>query len=309
MSMPRAIHLRKQMARHFRDQLMLGAPSNQDEQALQLLAQQLRQEQVVVKLHARFPLHAKLYLVHRKDLNNPTTGFVGSSNLTLNGLWRQGELNVDVLDHDGTTKLQEWFDARWDDTLSLDISKELLEVLDESWAADKPLSPYLVHLKIAYHLSSEARAGIAQFTVPKVFRDLLLPFQQEAVRIAANHLYKRGGVMLGDVVGLGKTIMASALVKMFDEEFSNDCLIICPKNLQAMWRQYIRTYELRAEVLPLSKAIRQLPERTRKYRLVLIDESHNLRNRETRTYQAVRQYIEGFGAHVILLTATPEVVG
>jgi hypothetical protein len=42
-------------------------------------------------------LHAKLYLLHRTDPNNPTVGIVGSSNLTLAGLSKQGGLNVDVL--------------------------------------------------------------------------------------------------------------------------------------------------------------------------------------------------------------------
>jgi hypothetical protein len=41
--------------------------------------------QVVVKLFLPYPLHAKLYLLFRDDVNNPITGFVGSSNLTLSG--------------------------------------------------------------------------------------------------------------------------------------------------------------------------------------------------------------------------------
>ncbi len=42
-----------------------------------------------------------------------------------------------------------------------------------------------------------------------------------------------------------------------------------------------------------------------RYRLVLIDESHNLRNREGQRYQAIQEYIEKNESHCVLLTATP----
>jgi len=60
----------------------------------------------------RYPLHAKLYLVKRKDRVAPLVGFIGSSNLTLAGLSQQGKLNVDVVDQDAAAKLQKWFDDR-----------------------------------------------------------------------------------------------------------------------------------------------------------------------------------------------------
>lgn len=66
-----AARLRKQLAQEFRDQLTLGAPTNEDERALQRLASQLREKKVVVKLFLRHALHAKLYLMHRSDEVNP----------------------------------------------------------------------------------------------------------------------------------------------------------------------------------------------------------------------------------------------
>ena len=154
-----------------------------------------------MKLFLRHPLHAKLYLVHRPDPNNPTIGFVGSSNLTLAGLSKQGELNVDVLDHDACNKLQKWFEDQWNDIWCIDISKELTEIIDASWAREEPIPPYHIYVKMAYHLSQEARAGLTQFRIPAEFRRKLFEFQSAAVRIAAHHLNKRGGVLIGDVVG------------------------------------------------------------------------------------------------------------
>lgn len=300
-----AVRLKREAAQEFRDQLTIGAPTDDDERGLRRLSAQLKAHKVIVKLFLRHQLHAKLYLAHRSDPNNPTIGFVGSSNLTFAGLSKQGELNVDVLDHDACNKLQKWFDDQWSDNWCIDISKELAEIIDSSWAREEPIPPYHIYLKMAYHLSQEARLGLSQFTVPKDFGTPLLAFQTAAVRIAAHYLNKRGGVLIGDVVGLGKTLMASALCRIFqDEPHFLETLIICPKNLVPMWNDYVYQYRLAAKVMSISTVIGQLPKMPR-YRVVLIDESHNLRNREGRRYRAIQEYIEKNGSKCVLLSATP----
>ncbi len=99
------VRLKKQMAAEFRRQLTIGSPTNDDEAGLRRLSAQIKAKKLIVKLFLAYPLHAKLYLIHRDDPNIPTVGFLGSSNLTLAGLRKQGELNVDVLDHDACNKL------------------------------------------------------------------------------------------------------------------------------------------------------------------------------------------------------------
>jgi superfamily II DNA or RNA helicase len=299
-----ASRLKTQFAAHLREQITLGIPTGKDEAGLRTMARQLRAGQVVVKLFLPYPLHAKLYLLFRDDVNNPITGFVGSSNLTLSGLSRHGELNVDVLDHLGTQKLSEWFEARWINRWALDVSADLAAIIEGSWAREEAIPPHHIYLNIAYHLSTEARAGLSQFRLPERFEQELFEFQKSAVKIAARHLHRRGGVMIGDVVGLGKTIMATALARMFEDDLGYETLIICPKNLEPMWERYRTEYGLRGMVLSVSLVTRKLPG-LKRYRLVLIDESHNLRNREGRRYKAIADYIKSCDAKVILLTATP----
>jgi superfamily II DNA or RNA helicase len=299
-----AIRLKKKLAEEFRDQLILGVPTNEDEAGLRRLVAQIRAKKLVIKLFLRHSLHAKLYLLFRSDPINPCVGYLGSSNLTFAGLAQQGELNVDVLDHDACQKLARWFEDRWNDQWCVDISEELFTIIQESWAREERIPPYHIYIKMAYHLSQEARAGLSEFRIPKEFGNKLFEFQKAAVKIAARHLNKRGGVLIGDVVGLGKTLMATALARIFEDDYDLETLIICPKNLVPMWEDYRQQYRLRAKVLSISQVARELPK-LRRYRLLLIDESHNLRNREGQRYRAIQEYAHANESKCILLSATP----
>lgn len=302
MDIQQANQLQKLMAQEFREQLTYGVPTAQDEASLKRLQSQLEAGKLEVKLFLRYLLHAKLYLVYRGDRFTPRIAYVGSSNLTFSGLSGQGELNVEVTDRDDTQKLEEWFSDRWEDKFSLDISQDLIEAIDESWAG-KQRSPFYIYLKMAYHLSQEARDGLSRYQAPQNFG--LLEFQEQAVRVAMQHLDKRHGVMIGDVVGLGKTLVGTAIAHVCEQEYGTSTLVICPKNLQLMWQGYIDLYGLRGKVVPVSQVEKILPEVPARFRLVLIDESHNLRNREGKRYQAIKEYVEESGSRCILLTATP----
>lgn len=180
-----ALRLKKKLAEEFHDQLSLGVPTNEDESGLRQLAAQIKSKKVVVKLFLRHPLHAKLYLLFRLDPINPIISYLGSSNLTFAGLSQQGELNVDVLDHDACQKLAKWFEDRWNDRWCIDISDELVKIIEGSWAREEIIPPYHIYVKMAYHLSQEARAGLSEFRIPRDFGKKLFEFQTAAVKIAA----------------------------------------------------------------------------------------------------------------------------
>ena len=158
---------------------------------------------------------------------------------------------------------------------------------------------------MAWHLSEDARDGVKEFRIPHDVAGELMQFQVKAVQLACRHLNKRGGVLVGDVVGLGKTRVASAIARVMGDDQMLETLIICPKNLVPMWEDYARRFMLRApNVLSQSRAQKQL-EKLPRYRLIIIDESHNFRNREGKIYQAIRDYIERNDSKVVLLSATP----
>ena len=286
----------------FSRQLELGCPTAEDERNLQRLKEQLSTGQIQIKFHGRHPLHAKLYLIHRPDSVAALAGVVGSSNLTLAGLEKNGELNVDVLDQDAAQKLSAWFEERWQDGWSVDITEALAKVITNSWAGGN-ISPYHVYLKTAYELSRDAIQGVNEYPLPHVFRDEILEFQEQAVAVAAKILEKQGGVVIGDVVGLGKTMTACAVAKTFQEDHGDNILVVCPPNLKDMWKSYIHKYCIAADTFSIG--MMQKLKELRRYKIIIVDESHNFRNRNTSRYGHLQDYIRENESRVILLTATP----
>lgn len=296
---------RQQQAKlKFRQQLMRGAPTAQDEATIRELRAQLADGRVAIKLFTRRPLHGKTYICHRDDKITPIVAYVGSSNLTIAGLANNYELNVDVVDSDGAAKLDDWFEDRWDDKFSIDVTADLIEIIDESWASETPLTPYEVYLKVCWHLSRDVREGLIEYTLPPSMRDQLLEYQESAVKTLSRRIMTKGGAMLGDVVGLGKTITATATAMMLNEAEGYRTLIVCPVNLVKMWEEYKERYALNATVVPYSMAAKRLPNLGR-YQFVIVDESHTMRNDTRQDYRALYDYIRNYDCRVLLLTATP----
>lgn len=299
-----AARLKGEMVSEYRDQLQIGLPTEGDEASLRALLRQIEAGDVQVRVHTAHRLHAKLYLCHREDTAAPRVAYVGSSNLTAAGLRDQGELNVDVVDGDATDKLARWFEDRWNDPFTVDAMPELAEFLHESWISEEQLDPFLVYLKMAYHLSKEAREGLVEYGLPASMQNELLDFQAAAVKIAARIVMQKGGAMIGDVVGLGKTLVGTAIARLLQEEQGFETLVVCPKNLTEMWESYLHKYEVRGKVESLSMVHKNLPD-ARRHRLVIIDEAHNLRSDKRRDHAALQNYITANDSRTLLLTATP----
>ncbi|WP_408923025.1 SNF2-related protein [Corynebacterium tuberculostearicum] len=139
-------------------------------------------------------------------------------------------------------------------------------------------------------MSRDVRAGLAQYEVSELIAGTLLAFQTTAVKTLARRIMQRRGTMLGDVVGLGKTLTAIAVALMLRDNHGFQPLVICPKNLQTMWEDHLKAYDLPGRVVPYSMVHSVLPTLPR-YRFVIVDESHTLRNEGTRTYDSVQKYL------------------
>lgn len=301
---PSYARLRQTATEGFRQQIAAGVPTVMAESALRRLASQLRSGQVQLKLFLRHPLHAKLYVVERDVPGAQLYAIVGSSNLTSSGLLTQGELNVDVTEQDAAEKLSKWFEEKWRDRWSVDISEELASIIEASWAGPRLLQPYLIYLRMAWHLCEEAIGAPTGPEIPHEVKSRLLNFQVAAVDLAIRHLERRKGVFLGDVVGLGKTAMAAAVARVLHEKNRWRTLVIAPPNLTEMWRATVQDFNFTAEVCSLGEVQKRLHHQS-PAELIILDESHNLREREGKRYHAIHEFVRRCDSSVILVTATP----
>jgi Helicase conserved C-terminal domain/PLD-like domain len=296
-SRAKANEMAKNAVREFAQQLTWGVPNAHDEKGIGQLLEDLKSGYLKIKFAARNPLHAKLYVCHLSGGMESFRAIVGSSNFTAAGLAHQGELNIEESDVEQGKRLYKWFLNKWDDVFTIDITDKLIEVLESSWAALEQPSPRLVHLKMAYELSRDARAG-KNLDIPEKIAAKLSPWQESAVRVATRMLKQRGLAVIGDVVGLGKTLTGTAIAAAYGERV----LVICPKNLESMWKQHLEDYDIVGKVVPLSMT-KDL-EDLKPYRLVLVDESHNIRHTTHTSWKHIHDYVEACNADVVLLTAT-----
>lgn len=299
---------KEHLVAQLREQLCRGLPNAADRATLRALRNQVAEGVVQVKVHTSRALHGKTYIFHKESPNTPVMGFVGSSNLTSAGLSRNLELNVDVVDSQAARALAQWFQDRWQDPLSLSIGPDLLDLLEESWVSETSPAPFDVYLKLCYDLSRDVREGLAEYSICGPIDEILLDFQKEAVKTLARRIESRGGTMLGDVVGLGKTLTAVAVATLMRDEFNYSTLVVCPKNLVGMWKEHLHAYQVHSHVVPYSMVAKELPK-LGKFKFVIIDESHTMRNDERKDYIALRDYIREYESRVLLLTATPYNVG
>ena len=141
-------------------------------------------------------------------------------------------------------------------------------------------------------------------TFPKLF-----PFQSKAVDQALTIFELHGGLIVGDVVGLGKTYVGIALLKYLQLKGYRS-LIVCPPHLCDMWDRFCVEYEVDAKILSRGKLSQEDFELYQDYKykdrdLVLIDESHHFRNADSRQYENLHTFMQARDAKAILLTATP----
>lgn len=275
----------------------------------------------------------------RNPAGNPTKAIAGGCSLTTDGLGlSQGnQFNlVQSTEDDAEAKMMAgWFAQVWDSLPAEKDSKAaLLAELEQITAHREPYLAYLLMLSRIFGNTGEAidedkviksATGIRETAVwRKLFK-----FQRDGVVGAIDKLEKFGGCIIADSVGLGKTFEALAIIKYY--ELRNDrVLVLAPKRLRDNWTLYksndkrnvLSGDRLNYDVLnhtDLSRDggrsgdIELSHVNWGNYDLVVIDESHNFRNKksprqgqETRYDRLMRKIIkEGVKTRVLMLSATP----
>jgi len=301
-------------AREVGDSLEVMDQTDEGEGLVRTLVRLIESGHLKVRVYTRGRLHSKAYIFDYGTGGGFENGIavVGSSNFTLAGLAHNTELNVVVHGNDNHAELGEWFEELWDE--AEDFDESLMEEMKRSWAI-APVTPYDVYMKTLYALVEDRLEGEerTRIVVGSNITDQLADFQRVAFRQAVGMIEQRGGAFVSDVVGLGKSYIGAAIVSHFERTERARPLIICPKPLVEMWERYNEVYHLNARVLSMSM-LREAGEgatdslledvRYRDRDFVLVDESHNFRNRDIQRYRLLEEFLSS-GKKCCFLTATP----
>jgi tetratricopeptide (TPR) repeat protein len=259
------------------------------------------------------PCHSKMYLFAYNDMMNeggelPGVVITGSSNLSYQGLTGRLELNArfdSKGDYEEGAKL---FQELWDSSVVI-VNKNNIDewnnkVMTHIWY-DKIYSPYLMYIRVLKEY----------FAIPTK-ENLLTPYditdgkysnlkyQTDAVQMALNALEIHNGAIVADVVGLGKSIIASAIAR----NLKLRTIVICPPHLCKQWEGYRDEFGFTASVYSTGKieeALLHFEELVKddEQFLIIIDEAHRFRNEYTQDYALLHNLCSG--NKVLLLTATP----
>ena len=275
-------------------------------------------------------LHAKIYIFRPNPFNQHTLASVitGSSNLTDSGMgtYEQAnyEFNVQLNDYDDVKFATDEFEELWKDANEL-IPADLQKLRSKTYLSEEKITPYDLFLKmlVEYFGDSVIRDKIGNTSLPDGYTNL--QYQADAVTEGFHKLLKHNGFILADVVGLGKTVIATRIIKKYIDKngYNSKVLVVYPNALETNWKTTIRDFGIANYVDfifngSLHKVIEangidyQKPE---DYDLIIIDEAHKFRTSSTNMYGLLELICKTPRASigndvdrrkkVMLITATP----
>ncbi|MEI8153339.1 MAG: helicase-related protein [Hyphomicrobiales bacterium] len=236
--------------------------------------------------------------------------------------------------HEESAALATWFEQLWAGLPATGSARDRL--LDRLKALTDHRPPNLIYFLMLFHLFRDLGEQLDEDKIVKSATGIresivwkkLFKFQRDGVIGAIDKLERYGGCIIADSVGLGKTFEALAVIKYY--ELRNDrVLVLCPKRLRDNWTLYksndrrnsLAVDRLHYDVLNhtdlsrdggMSGDIDLNHINWGNYDLVVIDESHNFRNksthkdRETRYDRLMQRIIKaGVKTRVLMLSATP----
>lgn len=281
------------------------SPDNvQTEQGVARFINWIKSGKLEIKVYPSQRIHAKLYIVtfpeDDRDIGRVITG---SSNLTQSGLVENLEFNVELKNPADYRFAKEKFEELW--TNAVDISEKYIETIETKTWLNQDILPYHLYLKFLYeYFKDELNQSDEIFAnyLPEKF--MKLEYQEQAILNAKKILEAYGGVFISDVVGLGKTYIATLLAGQLDGR----TLVIAPPVLldrdnPGSWPNAFSDFRVPADYQSVGKLDDILANGVQKYTNIIIDEAHRFRTETNMTYEKLAEICRG--KRVILVTATP----
>ena len=297
------------------------------------MVQDLIDGKLELRAHPSKKIHAKIYVLYPDDFNQYTQGMAitGSSNLSGNGLGiteeRQYEFNVKMTQHEDVQFAKDEFEQLWEEAKGCEITADDLKTSIDRTYLKGNVSPYDLYIKMLMEYFSDRILETDNddpFDMPDGYTKY--DYQMDAVIEGYQKLIRYDGFFLADVVGLGKTVIATMIAKKFLIENGRDhskILVVYPPAVEQNWKTTFKDFGIDkyANFISNGSLSKVLDEdnynywNADEYDLVLVDEAHKFRSHTTSAFEQLQEIckmprvetgnIPGYKKKVMLISATP----
>jgi helicase, SNF2/RAD54 family len=303
------------------------------EDGMYLMVQDLLDKKLELRAHPSKKIHAKIYVLYPDNFNqySQSMAITGSSNLSGNGLGitqdKQYEFNVKLDRYDDVKFAKDEFEQLWNESEGCEITSEDIKAAIDRTYLKGDVPPYDLYIKMLmeYYADRVLETDSADpFDMPEGYTKY--DYQMDAVIEGYQKLIRYDGFFLSDVVGLGKTIVASMIAKKFLIENGYEhtkILVVYPPAVEQNWKSTFKDFGIDkyAKFITNGSLSKILDEEdynywnAEEYDLVLVDEAHKFRSHTTSAFEQLQEIckmprleagnIPGYKKKVMLISATP----
>ena len=307
--------------------------TKQVEDGMLQMVQDMIDGKLELRAHPSKKIHAKLYILYPENYSQYTFGaaITGSSNLSGNGLGitseKQYEFNVKLTQYDDVAFAKHEFELLWEEAKGVPINAvDYQETLDKTYLKGD-VTPYELYIKMLMEYFSDRVLQVNQddpYDMPEGYDKF--EYQTDAVIEGYQKLIRYDGFFLADVVGLGKTVIATMIAKKFlieNGRSNTKILVVYPPAVEQNWKSTFHDFDIDqyARFVSNGSLSKVLDDdnydywNADEYDLVLVDEAHKFRNHTTGAFQQLQEIckmprmetgkIPGYKKKVMLISATP----
>ncbi|MDK2791103.1 MAG: hypothetical protein PWP15_1623 [Methanothermococcus sp.] len=300
----------KEVKENFSESIISEMETSEDsctvEEGIKKFIEWLKSGKLEIRVYPKAKIHAKLYIMSFKEGDRDKGRVItGSSNFTRSGLVDNLEFNVELKTRSDYEFALNKFNELWED--SVDVSEEYVRTVNKKTWLNEDITPYELYLKFLYeYMKEKINLDLTDEFESKFRPDnfMDLKYQRDAVQDAKLKLEEYGGVFISDVVGLGKTYIATMLV----QQLGGETLVIAPPVLidernPGSWKNAFYDFGVRGRFVSRGNLDMAFEYGIENFKNIIIDESHYFRNESTEMYEKLFRICSG--KRVILVSATP----
>lgn len=296
------------------------------EEGIMTMIQDIADGRLQMRIHASKNLHAKFYLCLPNNHNENTDGWVimGSSNISDSGLGLtqppRYELNVSMKDFEDVDFCHEEFKRLWEEGVPLTLD-DIDAFKKKTYLGYQP-TPYELFIKVLIDAFGDQVEDDFTIQLPDGVKDL--KYQKDAVIQGYQMLLDHNGCFLADVVGLGKTMIATMIAKRYIEANGRNTsiLVVYPPALEDNWKSTFKLFGIKKHAQFITNgSLNKILEGKDQYKdkeefdLIIVDEAHGFRSDSANKYDELQKIckspccnpglLRSTQKRVMLLSATP----